>query len=96
MSGNKITFASQAQDVCNSLGQALNDCDNLFQTFFDRGYNSGGGDQIIDADIASLKITAADLGSFINLAEQINKLMNNQATTQADWFTTVNKMRTDI
>jgi len=96
MSGNKITFAADAQEVCNSLGKALNDCDNLFSTFFDRGYNSGGGDPIIDGDIASLKITAADLGGFINLAEQINKLMNNLAVTQSDWGSVVNKMRTDI
>lgn len=93
---NKIVFSQKGQEVSNALAKAANDLEDFVSTFFDRGYNIGGADQIVDADIASLGIDAATLNSFVTTAQQLANFFGNAAVTQGDYDSSVNKMRTDI
>jgi hypothetical protein len=93
---SKLSFASKAQLVCNAIGNIYSDSEDLRSAYFDRGYNSGGGDPITDNDVQSLGITAADISSYITMAEQISNFIENLAVVQGDYGSTTNKMRNDI
>jgi len=63
--------------------------------YFDRGYNSGGSDPIIDDDISGLFVTADEVDSFITLIENLEKFFDNQAVTTGDYEASLNKFRRD-
>ena len=93
---SKLKFADKAQDISTRLAAIIDEAADMDTVYFDRGYNSGGGDPIADADVSSLGITAADVGDFITLAQQLANFANNAAVTQGDYDATLNKMRTDV
>lgn len=93
----KADFIAAAQELSTVLAKAGPQFNYLFETFFDRGYNGGGADEIVDADVpAELQITAADIGAFITLAENVGKFLNNQVAFQSDYQATLNRLRVDI
>ena len=61
--------------------------------YFDNGYNSGGADQIADADVATYDITAAEFTNYITLMGQLNNFFTNSAVTTGDYGSTINKLR---
>lgn len=92
----KITFAQKVQGNVTSLVNMNNDVKDLIDYYFDKGYNGGGADPIVDADLLPLKVTAADFVNAITLLQNLNKFFNNEAVTQGDYYTTANKVRNDI
>lgn len=93
----KSDFVLAAQEASTVLAKLAPKFDVLFQTYFDRGYNTGGANPLVDGDIpAELGITAADIAAFITLAENVGKFLNNQEVFVSDYQATVNKIRTDI
>jgi hypothetical protein len=92
----KITWATQAQADATSLAQVADKLANLETVYFDRGYDSGGGDPIVDGDVASLGITAVQLGALITLIQQLNNFLGNSAVTAADYDSTLNAVRDDV
>ena len=71
------------------LGKKWADHEN---EYFDNGYNSGGGDQITDADLAGTDIVTADFTAGITTMQAFEKLRTNQSLTglQADHADTLN------
>jgi hypothetical protein len=68
----------------------------LYGAYFDCGWNSGGVNQIVDADLSDqYSLSAADLGAFITLVEQLVKLLGSgsEAIANADYAATLNKAR---
>ena len=97
MASAKFNFGEKSQSVATSLAQAANDADDIVSVYFDRGYDSGGSDQIVDGDIIEgLNITAAQLGLLITLFQQLAKFVGNAAVTQADYDATLNVIRSDL
>lgn len=94
MASRKFQYAQQVQAICTDLAQAIDAAADAYSVYFDRGYNSGGSDPIGDSDVVGLEITAAQLGSFITLAEQLNNFANNSAVTQGDYDATLNILKT--
>jgi hypothetical protein len=92
----KITWSTQAQADATTLAQVADKLANLETVYFDRGYDSGGGDPIVDGDVVSLGITAAQLGSLITLIQQLNNFLGNSAVTAADYDSTLNAVRKDV
>lgn len=92
----KITFATQAQAQSTTLAQVVDNLANLETVYFDRGYNSGGVDPIVDGDISSLGYTAADLASLITLIQQLNNFLGNSAVTAGDYDAILNAIRNDV
>ena len=68
----------------------------IYNTYFDRGYNSGGSDPIQDSDIVSANVTATDVANMITLIENLDKFFDNQSVTTGDYDATLNQFRRDI
>ncbi len=51
---------------------------------------------IIDSDLTTLFITAAEVGEGITLAENLLKFLGNVDPTNADYLATIAKLRTDL
>ncbi len=92
----KLTFGEQSQGEATTLAQVADRLTNLETVYFDRGYNSGGTNPIVDGDIVSLNITAADLAALITLAQQLNNFLGNLAVATGDYDATLNAVRTDV
>lgn len=90
----KLTFAGECQSIGTDLGQLGDKLKSVEKAWFSRGYNTGGT-AIVDADVASLGITAADVAAFITMIQQLQNFLGNAAVTTADYQATVEKMRTD-
>ena len=71
---SKQQFAGQAITLANVFSQLANNLEDLNSVFFDRGYNVGGADPIIDADVDSLNIKAADISGLITIAQQVDNV----------------------
>ena len=63
---------------------------DLENEYFDLGYNSGGANAIVDADVASINLTAADIASGITLIQQVKNMAGNVAVTTGDYALTSN------
>ena len=92
----KESFARKIMDAVSSIAQASDSGDNLVTVYFDRGYNSGGGDAISDSDLTELGITSAELANGITFFQNLNTMLNNGVPTQSDYDTTLNTLRNDI
>lgn len=93
---DKERFASTIQNLTNQVVILTPKIKDIFETYFDRGYNGGGSDPIIDGDVTGLGLTAAEIAAFITFAENWNNFLNNQAVFQSDYANTLNNIRTDI
>ena len=96
MASAKFNFGSKSQSIATSLAQAVNDAADIVSVYFDRGYDSGGSDPIVDGDIAGLNITATQVGAAITLFQQLANFVDNAAVTQADYDATLNTIRSDL
>lgn len=93
----KQDFVAAAQELSTVLAKAGPQFQWLFETYFDRGYNGGGANPLVDNDIpVELGITAAEIAAFITLAENVGNFVENRAVFQSDYGATLNKLRVDI
>ena len=65
---NKERFARQAQEAASVFAKLSDTITALESVWWDRTYNSGGADELTDADVESLGITAADVNGIIVFA----------------------------
>ncbi len=65
---NKTRYASRAQDMASIFSNLADDIGSLQAIWFDRAYNGGAADELTDADVESLGITAADVTGMITFA----------------------------
>ena len=92
----KTAYIEDIMRVVNTLSKYITDRGpELHKMYFDNGYNSGGSDEITDADIQALypDVTAADFTAGITLIGELNNFTGNQPVTQADYLATLNKLR---
>lgn len=92
----KSDFAESIMRSITQIAQHGDRGDDAVTIYFDRGYNSGGADAIVDADLTNLGITAAELADGITLFQNLNKFINNDTPAQADYDVTLNKLRNDL
>lgn len=86
---NKTHYARQAQQMAGSFSALTDDILAFRDIWWDRAYNSGGADELIDADVSSLGITAADVTGMITFADALETfLVANRAY--------LSKMRSDL
>ena len=92
----KSGHITEVVTMTNMLARYYSDkSTEIHKAYFDNEYGSGGANEITDADIQSVfpDLTVADFTGAINLMAQVNNLMGNNAVSQADWLSTVNKVR---
>jgi len=92
----KLKFTGQAISVADVLAKAASDLSDLTDVYFDRGYDAGGSDPIVDGDVSDLDKTAAELALMITLAQQFANFMDNSAVTTGDYGSTLSSMRQDL
>lgn len=95
MADQKVLFAQRMQAACTQLAQVADAYADMFTVYFDRGYDAAGANPIVDDDLTSLGITAANIAAGMTLAEQIQHFLNNQAALVSDYDQTLNALRTD-
>jgi len=93
---NKTNFVASMQKAATTQGQQQAVLKTIYETYFDRGYNAGGADELTDEDVASLGVTAADVAGFITVCEQFGNFMTGQAVMTGDYSVATNKMRVDL
>lgn len=72
---NKAHYARRAQDMAAIFSSLSDDISALQAIYFDRGYGSGGADELTDADVEALGITAADVVGMITFAGALETFM---------------------
>jgi len=82
----KIETAKAIVRAVQSLTTATDSAGDLEAEYFDIG-------NWVDADVAALGITAAQLAAGLTLLQQVNLLMTGEATTPAVYRTTLNQLR---
>lgn len=96
----KADFVMAVQEASTLLARLAPKYKELFEAYFDRGYNGGGSDPIVDGDIPpELEVEAADIAAFITLTENLGLFLNYDGVTApflSDYATTINRLRTDI
>jgi hypothetical protein len=96
ISEEKSRFVRKMQDSATLLARCVAEQQALFAVYFARGYNSGGGDPIIDADITETNVTAVEVGAGITMAENLPKFAAGQAVFQSEYNLTLAKLRVDL
>lgn len=92
----KRIFATKFTGSLTKLVQAADGCADAYKKYTTRTFAPSGADEITDANLANLGITAAELNSGMVLVENLNKFRGNIAPVQGDYESTLNKLRTDL
>lgn len=71
----KDNYARKAQQMAASFSALSDDIAALEAVWFDRGYGSGGADELTDADVEALGITAADVTGMITFAGALDTFL---------------------
>jgi len=96
MSVVKQRFVNGVLDMAKTLAETKDLLASARAVYFDRGYNSGGSDPIIDDDISGLGVTATQLTNMMTLAEQLENFFGNSAVSTADYDASLNQFRRDL
>ena len=72
---DKVRFAQEAQTAASVFSKLSDTVASLQAVYFDRGYNGGGADELTDADVEALGITAADVVGMITFAGALETFM---------------------
>lgn len=93
MASQKVDFAQACKNAAQKVYEAEKACEDVYEVFWDRGYNSGGANALTPEDISSTEITPTMIGDFTNFCDNFQKFLNNQSITQSDWDSIINKIR---
>lgn len=95
MATQKELFVDRLLQVAQRTAfQVMDEIGSITDQYFDNTYNSGGADQIIDADLSNYNgLTAAEVGSVITAFQQLANYFNNAAVTTGDYAVTYNAVR---
>ncbi len=86
---SKANYARQGQQMAGSFSALTDDILAFRDIWWDRAYNSGGADELTDADVESLGVTAADVTGMITFADALETFLTaNRAY--------LSKMRNDL
>src|SRR5262245_339509 len=93
----KSDFVNNLQVNVNLLARVIDDARALTTQWFAEGYNLGGAEELTEADLAEFGgLTVADVMGGIILSEQVENLNDNQPVAQADYASTIAKLRTAL
>lgn len=81
-------FAAEIIQHAQALAAVADVTADLEKEYFDAGYNNMTQEQL-----GALNVTPAEIASIITVLQQFGKLMTSQATTPADYMSSLNKVR---
>lgn len=88
---SKQSYTQGLVNIMTNLAQLSSTATSTSGAYFARGYDSNGADPIVDGDVAGLGITAADVGSLINIVNDFNTFLDTGGRR-----TIINKVRGDV
>ncbi|MFZ1768583.1 MAG: hypothetical protein WAU00_05255 [Caldilinea sp.] len=71
----KEKYARRAQDMASIFSSLADDIMSLRNVYWDRGYNSGGGDPLTDADVEALGVVSADVTDMVTFADALETFL---------------------
>lgn len=87
--GNKTNYVRRGQEMAGTFSNLADDILAFRDIWWDRAYNSGGTAELIDADVATLGVTASDVTGMITFADALEAfLIANRAY--------LSRMRSDL
>lgn len=86
----KTAFVRHMVRRIQELDTIFDEAPDIESEFFDLGYNSGGANAIVDADVAVYNLTAADIGNGITLLQQCKNMESGAAVTTGNYGATTN------
>lgn len=89
----KLSYAIGIRRLTTKLMEDAEDLMVLYDIYFDRGYNSGGANEIVDGDIIESGITASAIADVITAVAQLSNYMDNASVTTGDYSASYNKTR---
>lgn len=72
---SKTKYAQRAQEMAGVMSRLVSDIEQWKGVYWDRGYNSGGADVLVDADVESLGLTAADVTGLVTFSDALDTFM---------------------
>ncbi len=75
MADNKVTYARRGRELATALALLTNDLAAWRNTYWDRTYNDGGADEIEDADVSEVGVSAADVTGLTTFADAMDAFM---------------------
>ena len=75
MADNKTTYTRRGRELATALALQMNDLAAWRNTYWDRTYNDGGADEIEDADITEVGVSAADVTGLTTFADALDTFM---------------------
>lgn len=69
---NKSTYGQRGRELAAKFLEIAADVAAWRNTYFDRGYDSGGSDPIVDADVEAFYITESDVTGLITAADALD------------------------
>ena len=94
MATEKERWADDFHGCMMQLSKVMVMAPEVVGAYFDNTYNSGGGDELVDADLSgAFNFSAADASSGITLLQQFINFLQNDDVTKGDYASTLNKLR---
>lgn len=72
---NKVKYVQQAQEMAGVMSRLFSNVEQWKAVYWDRGYNSGGADELTDTDVESLGLTAADVTGLVTFADALDTFL---------------------
>ena len=98
-----------AKTIASDANKLATLADDMQRTYFSKGFNGGGANEIVDSDFYVLTdplapdtednrtyivdITAAQIADMVNFAQNMTTWLNNGAPLAAFWQTTLDQVR---
>ena len=92
----KQVYIQQLITLITALSQTFDSANSLVNVYFDRGYGSGGPNELTADDLVAFGLAPAHVASAITLFQQLQALRSGGAVTPADYDATLNQLRRDI
>jgi hypothetical protein len=93
---SKDAFIRQTTTTATALAQSFDTANVLIAAYFDRGYGSGGANELTTNDLVAVGLSPAQIASAITLFQQLQALRNGGAVMPADYDATLNNLRQDL
>lgn len=95
MATQKELFVNRLLQVAQKFAyEVMDEVENIDSQYFDNGYDGGGSDPIIDADLANYNdLTAAQVALVITAFQQLDNFANNAVVATGDYSVTFNTVR---
>ena len=86
----KVAFIRHLIRRMQELDTIFDEAPDIESEYFDLGYNVGGANPIVDADVTTYVLTATDIGNAITLIQQCKNMESGAAVTTGNYGATTN------